>query len=64
MDVRIIPFDEKYLDETLALMRKWSPEHPELGERSLYEWQRCTRYLAMMGDQVVGHIGQVAHEYR
>ena len=64
MEVRIIPFDVKYLDETLAMMRKWSPDHPELGERSLYDWQRCTRYLAMFGDEVVGHIGQVAHEFR
>lgn len=64
MEVRIIPFDEKYLDETLALMRKWSPDHPELGEKSLYDWQRCTRYLAMYGDEVVGHIAQIAHEFR
>ncbi|PWB71131.1 hypothetical protein C3F09_08240 [candidate division GN15 bacterium] len=64
MEVRIIPFDEKYLDETLAMMRKWSPDHPELGEKSLYDWQRCTRYLAMSGDEVVGHIGQIAHEFR
>ena len=64
MEVRIVPFDEKYLDETLAMMRKWSPDHPELGEKSLYDWQRCTRYLAMFGDEVVGHIAQVAHEFR
>jgi hypothetical protein len=64
MDVRVIPFEEKYLDETLAMMRKWSPDHPELGERSLYEWQRCTRYIALAGDRVVGQICQVAHEFR
>lgn len=64
MDVRIIPFDEKYLAQTLAMMRKWSPDHPELGERSLYDWQRCTRYLALVGDTVAGQICQVAHEFR
>ncbi len=64
MDVRVIPFEEKYLAETLAMMRKWSPDHPELGERSLYEWQRCSRYLAMAGDKVVGQICQIAHEFR
>lgn len=65
MPVRVIPFDEKYLDETLAMMRKWSPDHPELGERSLYEWQRCRRYLALAhDDRVVGQICQIAHEFR
>ncbi len=64
MEVEIIPFDAKYLADTLALLRKWSPDHPELGEKSLYDWQRCTRYLALAGGRVVGHIGQVEHEFR
>ena len=62
--LEIIPFDSKYLAETLAMMRKWSPDHPELGERSLYDWQRCSRYLALAEGKVVGHIGQIEHEYR
>src|SRR5438045_1339546 len=64
MEVTTIPFDAKYLAETLAMMRHWSPDHPELGERSLYDWQRCSRYLALAGGKVVGHIGQIAHEFR
>lgn len=62
--MEIIPFDPKYLAETLALMRRWSPDHPELGERSLFDWQRCTRFLAMADGKVVGHIAQIAHEFR
>ncbi|MGH7645632.1 MAG: hypothetical protein ACREMR_08600 [Gemmatimonadales bacterium] len=46
------------------MMRKWSPDHPELGERSLYDWQRCRRYLALAGGSVVGHIAQIEHEFR
>lgn len=64
MDVAIIPFDVKYLAETLALLRKWSPDHPELGEKSLYDWQRCTRYLALKDGRVVGQIGQIEHDFR
>ena len=63
MTVDIRPFEERYLDDTLALMRKWSPDHPELSERALYEWQRCSRYLAFQGERVVGHIAQIAHDY-
>ncbi len=64
MPVEVIPFDEKYLAETLAMMKRWSPDHPELGERSLYDWQRCRRYVALADGQVVGQIGQVTHEFR
>ena len=64
MPVDIIPFDPKYLDETLTMMKAWSPDHPELGERALVDWQRCTRYLAMSGGKVVGHIAQMPHEFR
>jgi hypothetical protein len=64
MGLEIVPFHEKYLAETLTLLRKWSPEHPELGERSLYDWQRCSRYLAWADGRVVGHIAQIAHEFR
>lgn len=64
MDVEIIPFDARYLGETLALLRQWSPDHPELGEQSLYDWQRCSRYLALKAGRVVGHIAQIAHVFR
>lgn len=63
-DVTIQPFDIARLDETLAMMRKWAPDHPELGERALYDWQRCTRWQAMANGRVVGQIGQVNHEFR
>ena len=45
-------------------MRQWSTDHPELAEASLFAWQRCTRYLALADTRVVGHIAQVAHEFR
>jgi len=64
VDTEIVPFDPKYLTETLTLLRTWSPDHPELGEKSLYDWQRCTRYLALQDGRVVGHIGQIEHEFR
>ena len=63
-DVHVVPFEPRHLDETLALMRRWSPDHPELAEASLYAWQRCRRYLAMQSGRIVGHIAQIAHEYR
>jgi hypothetical protein len=63
-DVRVVPFEARHLDATLAMMRQWSPEHPELGERSLVEWQRCARYVALKGETVVGQICQVSHEFR
>lgn len=64
MDVTIIPFDDKYTNETLQLMKEWSPDHPELSRKELYDWQRSTRWLAMKEGKVVGHIAQVSHNYK
>lgn len=63
-DVRVVPYEAHHLESVLELMRTWSPDHPELAERSLVEWQRCARYVALSGDRVVGQICQVAHEFR
>lgn len=64
MDVVTIPFERRYLPATLELMKRWSPDHPELADPALYDWQRCKRYLALAGERVVGHIAQIAHEFR
>lgn len=63
-EVRVVPYEPQHLEPVLELMRKWSPDHPELAERSLIDWQRCARYVAMSGERVVGQICQVAQEYR
>ncbi|HRQ78685.1 MAG TPA: hypothetical protein PLY94_08795 [Gemmatimonadaceae bacterium] len=63
-EVRVVPFEPGHTEAVLELMRKWSPDHPELAERSLIEWQRCARYVALAGDRVVGQICQVPHEFR
>jgi hypothetical protein len=64
MSVRIIPFEDRFLDATVELMRRWAPEHPELSRPSLFRWQRCNRFLAVDGDRIVGHIAQLSHEFR
>lgn len=63
-DVRVVPFEPAHTEAVLDLMRRWSPDHPELAERSLIDWQRCARYVALVGDRVVGQICQVSHEFR
>jgi hypothetical protein len=64
MDLTITPYEPKHLDATLDLLRTWSPDHPELAERSLVDWQRCMRYLAWADGKIVGHIAQVTQEFR
>jgi hypothetical protein len=63
-DVKVVPFEPKHLEPVLELMRRWSPDHPELAEPSLYHWQQCARYVALAGDRVVGQICQIPHEFR
>jgi len=43
----------------MDLFRKFSPDHPELVEAELFRWQHCRRFIALMGNKVVGHIAQI-----
>jgi hypothetical protein len=54
--VQIIRFDNRYARDTLGFLAANNPDHPELGDRELFEWQDCARYLALMKGRVVGHM--------
>ena len=62
--VEIKDFEESQMDELLALLTKWSPDHPELGEGDIVKWQKCHRFVAMHEGRVVGYIGQIAHDFK
>ena len=55
--VEIKDFEESQMDELLALLTKWSPDHPELGQGDIVKWQKCYRFVAMHEGRVVGYIG-------
>ncbi len=57
--IQPIPYEDKYLDQTLSFLAKFSPDHPELGDRGLFQWQRCQRYLAFSRGQIVGHMAVI-----
>jgi hypothetical protein len=62
--VEIKDFKEDQMDELLALLSKWSPDHPELGEGDIVKWQKCYRFVAMHEGKIVGYIGQIAHDFK
>jgi hypothetical protein len=62
--VEIKDFEENQMDELLALLTKWSPDHPELGEGDIVKWQKCHRFVAMHEGKIVGYIGQIAHDFK
>jgi hypothetical protein len=62
--VEIKIFEENQMDELLALLTKWSPDHPELGEGDIVKWQKCHRFVAMHEGRIVGYIGQIAHDFK
>jgi hypothetical protein len=62
--VEIKDFEENQMDELLALLTKWSPDHPELGEGNIVKWQKCYRFVAMHEGKIVGYIGQIAHDFK
>ncbi|TET95306.1 MAG: hypothetical protein E3J26_02995 [Candidatus Zixiibacteriota bacterium] len=62
--VKLIPYEDQYLEETLALFKRFSPDHPELADRELFDWQKCQRYLALFKGKVVGHMAQIPQTFK
>jgi hypothetical protein len=57
--VKLIPYEDQYLEETLTLFKRFSPDHPELVDREIFEWQKCQRFLALFKGEVVGHMARI-----
>jgi len=62
--IKIIEFEDRYLDETLIFLSRWNPEHPELGDKDRFLWQQCRRYLAIFQERIVGHIAVFSQDAR
>jgi hypothetical protein len=52
-------FQESQMDELLAFLAKWSPDHPELGEGAIVKWQKCFRYVFRYKGEMIGYIAQI-----
>ena len=61
--IQIVEYDDRYLDRTVAFLRTWSPDHPELASPELLHWQRACRFLALFKGEIVGHIAQIRQTY-
>ncbi|MEA3296715.1 MAG: hypothetical protein U9R56_02490 [candidate division Zixibacteria bacterium] len=62
--VEIVELNEAQIDELLAFLTEWSPEHPELGEGSIIRWQNCFRFVALHNGRIVGYMAQIPHEFK
>jgi hypothetical protein len=62
--VKPIQFEEKYLDQTLNFLTKFSPDHPELGDKDVFLWQRCKRYLVIISENIIGHMAVINQRFR
>ncbi len=65
MNSRIEPilYEDQYLEETLRLLRESNPDHPDVGNRELFEWQKCERFLILFQGGVVGYIARIAQVF-
>ncbi|MCB2231683.1 hypothetical protein KQH82_13270 [bacterium] len=57
-------FQDSDLPELLAFLDRWNPDHPELGEGEIVKWQKCTKWLSVYRDKVVGYVVQIPHVFR
>jgi|GEM_PF-890227 len=55
---------ESQMDELLAFLARWNPDHPELGEGDIVRWQKSYRFVSKSQGKVVGYIAQIPHEFR
>ncbi|MFQ5454287.1 MAG: hypothetical protein ACE5D6_08890, partial [Candidatus Zixiibacteriota bacterium] len=61
MSVKIVEFQETYLNQLVEFFKQNSEDHPELYDIEIIHWQRCRRYLALFNNEIVGHIAQIPH---
>ncbi len=61
--IKPVPFEDQYLSQTLEFLTKFSPDHPELGDRALFLWQKCQRYLTFSGGRIVGHMAVIPQQF-
>jgi hypothetical protein len=61
--IKPVPFEDQYLDQTLSFLSKFSPDHPELGSRELFLWQKCKRFLTFSGGRIVGHMALIPQQF-
>lgn len=57
-------FQEKSIDELLAFLAKWNPDHPELGEGDIVRWQKCYRWVFRYHGDLIGYIAQIPQTFK
>ncbi len=57
--IEVVQYSDPLLDEVLAFLKKWTADHPELSDRSAFQWQKYVRSLAILNGRIVGHVAQV-----
>lgn len=57
--MEVVPYQNDYEQGVLELFRTFSPDHPELADIKNFRWQKCMRYIAILGERVIGHIAQL-----
>lgn len=62
--VVLVPYDDKNLNAALAFLTEFSPDHPELGSKELFLWQKCRRHLAFFKNKIIGHMAIIEHPFK
>ena len=63
-DVKISEFHSSQFDELLSFLRRLEPNHPELHDGKILQWQKCHKFVALHNGKIVGYIGQIPHDFR
>lgn len=61
--VEIVEFRDQFIDATMNLFERWSPDHPEIARREQLRWQRCKRWVSTFQGNIVGHISVISQKF-
>jgi hypothetical protein len=57
-------FKQEELDELLEFFKKWAPDHPELGEGNITQWQKGYHFVSRYKGKIAGYITQIPQVFK
>lgn len=62
--VRVKKIRKNRLPDVISFLKEHAKDHPELGEGTIVNWQKCNRFIAVDDDDnIVGYMAQIPHDF-
>lgn len=62
--VYVEPYTDDRRADLLRFLTEHCSEHPELGEGTIVDWQKCDRWIAVLTGEIVGYGALIKHDFK